>query len=216
MPSQVSECFVLRSWPFGEGDLIVSWFTREHGKMRGVAKRARRMKSGFGSGLERLSQVRMQWYRREGRELASLYSCEVISSQFSLASSYECGLAMDLMAEVCDYLLPLEDPNEKYYRLLNAVLQQMREQGEAQFWPCVLYFLLWSVRLGGFLAELRVSPESRTIAEEMLRLPPSGLTTRDWDMHTAADLRRFLVRLIEQQLERKLQTARLLERTLPS
>ena len=50
MPARVSETFVLRTYPFREADLIVSFFTRDQGKMRGVARRARRPKSPFGSG----------------------------------------------------------------------------------------------------------------------------------------------------------------------
>ena len=32
-----SEAVVLRTWPVHEADLIVSFFTREYGRMRGVA-----------------------------------------------------------------------------------------------------------------------------------------------------------------------------------
>ena len=56
MAVQASESFVLRTYPFQEADLIVSFFTRDQGKLRGVAKRARKPKSSFGSGLERLTR----------------------------------------------------------------------------------------------------------------------------------------------------------------
>jgi len=56
-----------------------------------VAKRARKPKSTFGSGLERLSQVKMFYYQRENRELVNLNSCELIQSQFSLAGDYVAG-----------------------------------------------------------------------------------------------------------------------------
>ncbi|MEO8029014.1 MAG: recombination protein O N-terminal domain-containing protein, partial [Bryobacteraceae bacterium] len=61
MPARVSEAFVLRTYPFQEADLVVSFLTRDQGKLRGVAKRARRPKSNFGSGLERLSHIRMSF-----------------------------------------------------------------------------------------------------------------------------------------------------------
>jgi DNA repair protein RecO (recombination protein O) len=80
MPARVSETFVLRTFPFKEGDLIVSFLTREQGKLRGVAKRARRPKSPYGSGLERLSHVRMAYYHRENAELVVLTGCELIDS----------------------------------------------------------------------------------------------------------------------------------------
>ena len=83
MPTQVSESFILRSYPFREGDLIISFFTREEGKLRGVARRARRPKSPFGAGLERLSHVRLAYFMRENAELANLSSCELIESGLS-------------------------------------------------------------------------------------------------------------------------------------
>ena len=77
MPARVSETLVLRTYPFREADLIVSFLTRDLGKLRGVARRARRPKSAFGSGLERLSYVRMAYFQSENAELASLYRLRV-------------------------------------------------------------------------------------------------------------------------------------------
>ena len=100
MPARESETFVLRTYPFREADLIVSFFTRERGKMRGVARRARSPKSPFGSGLERLSHVRMAYFQKENAELATLSGCELIQSQFGLQSDYATGIALDFLTEV--------------------------------------------------------------------------------------------------------------------
>src|ERR1700686_3015275 len=103
MAARVSETFVLRTSPFREADLIVSFFTRDLGKLRGVARRARRPKSSFGSGLERLSHVRMSYFQRENAELANLTSCELIESQFAMQSEYGRSLALDFLTEVADH-----------------------------------------------------------------------------------------------------------------
>src|SRR5262249_16973239 len=127
MPARVSETFVLRTYPFREADLIVSFFTRDQGKLRGVARRARRPKSPFGAGLDRLSDVRMTYYSsRENIELVSLTGCELIDSQFALQSSYECSMALDYFTEVSEHLLPPHEPSEKFFRLINAMLQHLR------------------------------------------------------------------------------------------
>jgi DNA repair protein RecO (recombination protein O) len=209
MPARVSETFVLRTYPLRESDLIVSFFTRDLGKLRGVAKRARRPKSPFGSGLERLSRVRMAYYQRENAELLNLQSCELIESQFDLQADYDRGVALDYFTEVSEHLLPPHEPNEKCFRLLIAALAHMRAQGD--LWPAVLYFTLWAVRLTGVLPELRVSRESAEIAEEMFVTPLSGLKAREWNKGTAADLRRALVRTMEQHVERRFLTVPLLE-----
>src|ERR1035441_752596 len=88
MPARMSESFMLQTYPFREADLVVSFFTRDQGKLRGVARRARRPKSSFGSGLERLSHATVSYYQKENRKLVSLNSCELLHSQLILASNY--------------------------------------------------------------------------------------------------------------------------------
>jgi DNA repair protein RecO (recombination protein O) len=154
VPACVSEAFVLRTYPLKEADLVVSFFTRDRGKLRGVAKRARRPKSAFGAGLERLSHVRMAYFERETRELVNLDSCELIRSQFDLVSDYWAGVALDYFAEVTEQLLPDAEANEKYFRLLAAVLESLRHGAESGVWRAVAYFSLWAVRLSGWLPEL--------------------------------------------------------------
>ncbi len=211
MPARISEAFTLRTYPYKEADLIVSFFTRDQGKMRGIARRARRPKSNFGSGLERLSQVNVHYYQREGMELVKLDSCELIHSQFGLASDYAAGVALDFFSEVTEQLLPAAEPNEKYFRLMMAVLEHLRAEPEKGLWTAVTYFSLWAVRLSGFLAHQRVSAESREIAEEMLRKGVGQLAVRPWTRETALDLRRSLIRSMEDHMERKLYTASVLE-----
>jgi len=47
-----SEAVVLRTWPVHESDLIVSFFTRDYGRMKGVAKAALKSRKRFGGALE--------------------------------------------------------------------------------------------------------------------------------------------------------------------
>jgi DNA repair protein RecO (recombination protein O) len=209
MPARVSETFVLRTYPFREADLIVSFFTREQGKLRGVARRARKPKSPFGAGLERLSRVHMSYFERENRDLVNLSECELIESPFALQSDYARGVALDYFAETAEHLLPEHEPNEKFFRLLASALDYLRADGEV--WAAILYVSLWAVRLTGVFPELRVSREAGEIAEEMFVKPLKGLTPRPWTKSTAADLRRLLVRAMEQHVERRFLTVPLLE-----
>ena len=163
MAARVSEALVLRTFPLKEADLIVSFLTRDQGKLRGVAKRARRPKSPFGAGLERLSHVRMAYFQLETRELVNLDSCELIRSQFDLVSDYWSSVALDYFAEVSEQMLPAAETNDKFFRLLLAVLEYLRPAGGApaggavdagRVWRAVTYFSLWAVRLSGWLPEL--------------------------------------------------------------
>jgi DNA repair protein RecO (recombination protein O) len=227
MPARVSETFVLRTYPFREADLIVSFFTRDLGKLRGVARRARRPKSPFGSGLERLSRVRMAYFEKENAELVNLSGCEIIESQFGLQSEYSLSVALDYFTEVTEQLLPPHEPNEKFFRLMAAVLAYLRgscagtngESGapadgglpSSRLWPAVTYFTIWAVRLMGIWPEARVSEETAGIAHEIFATPVSELSPREWSKGTAADLRRVLIRAMEQHAERRFLTVPLLE-----
>ena len=108
MPARVSETYVLRTYPFRESDLIVSFFTRDQGKLRGVARRARKPKSTYGSGLERLSLVNLSYSQKEKRELVNLNCCDLLQSQFDLLSDFDASVALDFVAEVSDHLLPAQ------------------------------------------------------------------------------------------------------------
>jgi DNA repair protein RecO (recombination protein O) len=209
MPARVSEAFVLRTYPLRESDLIVSFLTRDQGKLRGVARRARRLKTSFGSGLERLSHVRISYFQRENRELVRVDSCELIRSQFDLVSDYSAGVMLDYFAEISEQLLPAAEADDRFFRLLAAVLEYLHSRGNV--WAAALYFTLWAVRLCGFLPDLQVSQESRAIAMEMLKTPIGALSLRHWDKTTAKDLRRFLARRIEEHIERRLLTVPVLE-----
>lgn len=209
MPVRISESFILRTYPFREADLIVSFFTRDQGKLRGVARRARKPNRNFGSGLERLSHATVSYYQKENSELVSLNSCELLHSQFALASAYEASVALDYIAEISEHLLPPGEVNERHFRLLAAVLDYLRQGGNV--WQAATYFLLWSVRLAGFLPELQLTGESRAIADEMLITPITRIAARTWSRGTGATMRRSLVHIVERHLERKLLTPAILE-----
>ena len=220
MPARVSDTFVLRTYPFREADLIVSFLTRDLGKLRGVARRARRPKSPFGSGLERLSQVRMAYFQKENAELVNLSGCELIESQFGLQSEYALSVVLDYFTEVAEQLLPAHEPNEKFFRLMATVLAYLRAgertaegvvRDQGRPWTAITYFTVWTVRLLGLWPEARVSDETVEIVHEMFEQPITALAPREWSKNTASDLRRVLIRTMEQHAERRFLTVPLLE-----
>jgi DNA repair protein RecO (recombination protein O) len=217
MPARVSETYVLRTYPFRESDLIVSFFTRDQGKLRGVARRARTPKSSFGSGLERLSLVNLSYSQKETRELVNLNSCDLLQSQFELVSDFDASVALDYMAEVSDHMLPPNEVNERFFRLLTAVLNQMHEKTQGGIWQAITYFSLWATRLSGLLPDLATHPDrhlsdaSRELAGQMLQSHIAELPSRTWNKDTALDLRRFLIRQMEEHVERRFQTPAVLE-----
>jgi len=152
MPATESEAIVLRGFPLGEGDLLVSFFSRTHGRLRGVAARARRPKSRFGGTLEPLSYVRIWFYERETRELVRINQCELIESFLDSQRDYATAVAMALASEVTEAVLAEKEPADANFRLLLLVARALKAQARPQL--VLAYFALWTVRLGGWLPQL--------------------------------------------------------------
>lgn len=153
MAIKQSEAIVLRSYPLRESDLLVAFFTRAEGKVRGVARAAKKSKRRFGGALEPLTYVRVWYEDRERQELARVDSCEVLESPLADRVDYPRAVALGYVAEVLEQLLPDREANDAMFRLALSVLGQLRA---GAIWMPLTYFDLWVVRLTGLLPELGV------------------------------------------------------------
>ncbi len=151
MSLKQSEAIVLRSYPLREADLLVTLFTRAEGKVRGVARAAKKSKRRFGGALEPLTWVRVYYEDREGQELVRLDSCDILESPLSAKVDYPRVVALEHVAETLDELLPDREANDAIFRLAISVLHQLRT---GSIWMPLTYFQLWLVRLVGFLPDL--------------------------------------------------------------
>ncbi|MGA8030077.1 MAG: DNA repair protein RecO, partial [Bryobacteraceae bacterium] len=81
----------------------------------------------------------------------------------------------------------------------------------------ITYFSLWATRLSGFLPDVASHPDrnlsacSRDLAGAMLRAHIGNLPALAWNRDTALDLRRFLIRQMEEHVERRFITPAILE-----
>ena len=147
---QVDEALVLRAWPFHEADLLVSLFTRAHGRVKGVARHAMRSRRRFGGALEPMTHVRATWAERPRQELARLDAFEILSSPLAGPVDYGRVAALELLAEVLDEL-PEGAVEDAVFRLTLAVLNEVQV---GRIWMPVTYFCLWMNRLMGWMPEL--------------------------------------------------------------
>src|SRR6202012_2628930 len=151
MALKESEAIVLRTYPLRESDLLGTLFPRAEGKVKGVARAAKKSKRRFGGALEALTLVRAYYDDREVQELARLDSCDILESPLSSLVDYPRVVALEHVAETLDELLPDREANDAIFRLTVSVLQQLRA---GAIWMPLTYFQLWLVRLVGFLPEL--------------------------------------------------------------
>jgi DNA repair protein RecO (recombination protein O) len=146
-----SEAVVLRTWPVHEADLIVSFFTRDFGRMRGVAKSALKSRKRFGGSLEPMTVARAWFAERPRQELVRLDQLEILRSPLSSPVDPVRLTVLSFFAELLDEALPDHDPHETVFRLLLAVLDLTTVE---QPWMPLTYFQLWMTRLMGLLPDL--------------------------------------------------------------
>src|SRR5487761_1960653 len=94
-----SEAVILRTWPVQEADLIVSFFTRDYGKLKGIAKSALKSRKRFGGALEPMTLTRAWFAERPRQELVRLDQLEIVSSPLSLPVDYTRAAVLSFFAE---------------------------------------------------------------------------------------------------------------------
>ncbi len=146
-----SEAVVLRTWPIHEADLIVSFFTRDHGRIKGVAKAALKSRKRFGGALEPMTLARAWFAERPRQDLVRLDQLEIIRSPLSGPVDQVRMTVLSFFAELLDQALPEHDPQEAVFRLLVSVLEQTTVE---QPWLPLTYFQLWMTRLMGLLPDI--------------------------------------------------------------
>jgi DNA repair protein RecO (recombination protein O) len=146
-----SEAVVLRTWPVRDADLLVSFFTRDFGKIKGMAKSALKSRRRFGGALEPMTVARAFFQEKPKQELVRLDQLEIIRSPLSAPVDATRLMVLSLYAEVLEHALPDHDPQETVFRLIVSVLEQTTVE---QPWMPLTYFELWMTRLMGLLPDL--------------------------------------------------------------
>jgi DNA repair protein RecO (recombination protein O) len=146
-----SEAIVLRTWPVQEADLIVSFFTRDYGKLKGVAKAGLKSRKRFGGALEPTTVARAWFAERPRQELVRLDQLEIIRSPLSAPVDATRMAVLSFFAEALDEALPEHDPQDAVFRLAVSVLDQTTVE---QPWMPLTYFTLWITRLMGLLPDI--------------------------------------------------------------
>src|ERR1700684_3407797 len=97
-----SEAVVLRTWPVQEADLVVSFFTRDYGRLKGIAKSALKSRKRFGGALEPMTVARAWFVERPKQELVRLDQLEIVSSPLSVPVDQVRMTVLSFYAELLD------------------------------------------------------------------------------------------------------------------
>ncbi len=120
-----TEGIVLKNFPYGEADLIVTYLTPDYGLRKGFAKSPRKIKSRFGSSLEPLTYARISLRGKEDAALPRITQSDIIRPFQSLREDYACYVRLSGMLELTINFLPEGESNPGAFKLLLDVMRMM-------------------------------------------------------------------------------------------
>jgi DNA repair protein RecO (recombination protein O) len=147
------EAIILRTQKLGEADRIITMLTKEHGRVRGVAKGVRRTTSKFGARLEPGSHVDIQLHT--GRTFDTITQVEAIQNYGEeISSDYQRWTIAHAILETAERFSPHEqEPAPQEFSL---VVGGMKALAENRYDASLILdaFLLRSLSIGGYAPSL--------------------------------------------------------------
>lgn len=236
------EALVLRTQKLGEADRIITMLTRNHGRVRGVAKGVRRTMSKFGARLEPGSHVDIQLHI--GKTFDTVTQVEAIANYGDvLANDYQLWTIASAILETTERFTPQE--REPALPEFNLVVGALKVLAEKRYDASLILdaFLLRSLAIGGYAPSMtncsRCEKEgphryfslvgggsvcldcrpsaSATPAAETLELM-GALISGDWESANASELRHrreangLITAYLHWHLERGLRSMPMVER----
>jgi DNA repair protein RecO (recombination protein O) len=142
-----AEALLLDVVDLHDRDRIVTFLTRERGKLRGVARGARRKYSRFAGQLQPLAKLQITWFEKEGRELVRISGAEVVALPTRLQGDLEGILLGSYLAEHLIELVQENEPADLYFRLLDATLAALAAGVDRDL--VTRWFEVWALHLAG-------------------------------------------------------------------
>lgn len=156
------EAVVIKHRPLGEADKLLTFFSREKGKIRGVARGARRPRNRFLATSQPFSHSELLLYR--GKGLYYVSQSQLITSFYRLREDLERMTAASYVSELVDSLVEEGCAQPRLFALLVTALHLLT--GASDVRPALRHFEV------GLLEELGLGPDLRRCADCGCTLPP--------------------------------------------
>jgi len=158
--SHKTEGFVLKSFSYGESDLIVTFYSREFGKIKGIAKGAKRSKKRFANVFEPFSLTRIIFSRKSRDMLALIESCEIVDHYALIRQDLEKTLTASYFIELADHFSPEGRNNEDLFSLLSDFLLLLTRENISD--AIIRFFEMRLLKIAGFEPALTTCVRCKT------------------------------------------------------
>jgi DNA repair protein RecO (recombination protein O) len=210
MDTERAEAIVLRRQPVTESSLLVTWFTREFGKLKTLAKGARRPKSPMRGKIDLFYQDEILFLRSRRSDLHLLHDCFLENPRANLRSSLAALTAAAYAAELVEVITEPEDPAPDIFDLLAGTLDVLAAQPAA---VVLVWFELRLLQAAGWTPPWRKSgPAAERVLGSLRAATLAGVRRVKLSDAQLQEARQLLWRFWDEQVGRSPKSRRLLAR----
>lgn len=116
---------VLKTFDLRETSRIAFFFTKDHGKVKGVLKGIRKDPKKFGSYIDKFSVNDLVYYQSRQSDLHLVSQCDLREYFFLVRQDYKRNLAANYALELINTIMPAEQENKEIYELLLKYLESL-------------------------------------------------------------------------------------------
>jgi DNA repair protein RecO (recombination protein O) len=118
MNAHISPAIIMRIKEFGESDLLVTFFTDDSGRLKGVAKGGRKSRKRFANCLDLFCLANLEYELKKKGDLHFLHSCKLVHPFPGLRSDFTSLSLASYMIELTEVLFPLSVTDKEIFGLL--------------------------------------------------------------------------------------------------
>jgi len=122
-----TEGIVLKTFDLRETSRIAVFFTRDHGKLKGVLKGIRKDHRKFGSSVDKFSVNDIVYYHHANSDLHLVGQCDLKSFFFPIRQDIRRAMAANYMTELVNIIMPPEEENREVYALMLDYLISLQD-----------------------------------------------------------------------------------------
>ncbi|MBI3314304.1 MAG: DNA repair protein RecO [Candidatus Omnitrophica bacterium] len=119
MAIQKTEAFVLKTQPFRSSSLIITFFSKSFGKLRGIAKGVRREREVRGAVYELFTHLEIVFYEKIRSDLHLVSEAAIVESHDRLRTDLQTIAYASYFSELVDMVTEVHDSHPQIFELLD-------------------------------------------------------------------------------------------------
>ncbi len=171
MDWQRAEGIVLRRYPVTETSLVVTWFTRDRGKLKTMAKGARRVKTPFLGKLDLFYQDELVYLPSRRSDLHLLHDCFLVNARPALRESYALLSQASCGCELVDLACETEDPQPVMFDRLAGWLDDLPHAHDPR--AVLFWFVLQVLATAGWRPRWTAPSGIRRVLAALIEASPA-------------------------------------------